>query len=526
VAPASQPVPRPDIKLIIKNPAPTGPNQRKWGDYHFGRCLSKYLRRLGAEVETHYQPEWAHPNEADAVLVLRGKYQYRPAPGTINILWCMSNPSTISPGECDGYDAVCVASARHAAQLRLETAVPVHELLQCTDLEEFERPAETADRQGYVFVGNSRGVRRPCLEWAVELGIDLRIYGRGWSDWNLQDHVVADYVANEELPALYAASRLTFNDHWHDMKALGYVNNRIFDSLASALPVLSDDFPELRAVCGDALLYYQDRRSFERALKEAETDYSTVASRQRQLWTDIRKRYSFEQRAGFLLDLARGPRARRAPAPHEERAREAVGALERARLDRIERVRRTSPAAAGYCVVCGESTSSPLVAECPACGALASDRTLILYIATDLWPRLPTGLKQLLHVRPDRHIARLLHECSDINYLSAGFDTMSGMVRLDLSAIEFPDGRFDLIIWSAPPGAELDGPDAMRELRRVMKPGARIVLPHASHLADRMEESGFDALLRQPAVDANLSAYLGLDRSLVVLEGRARGISR
>src|SRR5690606_27660023 len=142
-----------------------------------------------AEVETHYYPAWDGEGDADLVIVLRGKYQYRPRPGAVNVLWCMSNPSTVSVAECNAYDAVCVASVKHADLLRRQAAVPVHALLQCTDLEETERAPQGA-REGVVFVGNSRGVKRPCVEWAIEYGVDLRIYGRGWRDWDLGRWVV------------------------------------------------------------------------------------------------------------------------------------------------------------------------------------------------------------------------------------------------------------------------------------------------------------------------------------------------
>nr|HPR49937.1 glycosyltransferase family 1 protein [Spirochaetota bacterium] len=66
------------MKLIIKNPAPNDHRMKKWGDYHFGRSLSKYLTRSGIEVVTHYKSQWGKIEKGDAVLVLRGKYPYHP----------------------------------------------------------------------------------------------------------------------------------------------------------------------------------------------------------------------------------------------------------------------------------------------------------------------------------------------------------------------------------------------------------------------------------------------------------------
>jgi glycosyltransferase involved in cell wall biosynthesis/SAM-dependent methyltransferase len=473
------------VKIVIKNPAPLGANQKKWGDYHFGRCLSKYLQRLGAEVETHYHDDWQRPSDADAVLVLRGKHRYQPAGSAIHLLWCMSNPSTITVGECQEYDAVYVASTTHAAQLAKRTSTPVAPLLQCTDLEEFEG-VEADVRDGTIFVGNSRGVRRPCIDWAVESGVELSIYGRGWKDFGLQQHVVADYIANEDLPALYRRARFTLNDHWQDMKQMGYVNNRIFDCLAAGLPIVSDDFPELRAICGDDILYYQDKPSLQTALRTIEADYAGVAARQRRLWQSIRQSFSFESRARTLFDMAATLRETKRQSPSTPNASPPPrrGAKTPGRLEDIRRAWQADPSG-HYCPVCGNVSpafiSGGVVkkrhnAKCPRCGAFERHRLFWLYYVNDLSPRLPTRLKQLLHVAPEEHIGQLLHSADDINYLSGDLFMPNVMVRLDLIAIDFPDNRFDVIVCSHILEHIPDDAKAMREMFRVTRPGGFVLV--------------------------------------------------
>jgi hypothetical protein len=74
------------MKWLIKYPAPMDSRLTKWGDYHFGRSLAKYLQRPGQEVDTDYDPQWNNDKEADVVLVLWRKHRYDTKPGAINIV--------------------------------------------------------------------------------------------------------------------------------------------------------------------------------------------------------------------------------------------------------------------------------------------------------------------------------------------------------------------------------------------------------------------------------------------------------
>lgn len=514
------------MKFILKNPAPLGANQRKWGDYHFGRCLAKYLERLGVEVETHYHGQWDRPNRADVVLVLRGKYPWRPEGRSLKLLWCISNPSTLSADEAEGYDALCLASHTHAETLRPRLAMPVHCLLQCTDPEEFSAIAPPpTGRSGFLFVGNSRGVRRPCVDWALEFGLDLQIYGRGWNDWGLGERVVADYVPNEDLPALYAASRLTLNDHWQDMKALGYVNNRIFDALAAGLPLLSDDFPELRAITDDALLYYHDRASFEQALTEALLAYPSVIARQQALWQRIGPDFSFARRAQSLYDLARDCLAARPRRRAAATTQPPVDPLVLAGADYVRRTLAAHPQR-HWCPLCGRAHETPAAvfattdpaAPCLGCGATAAQRALWRLLARH-WDETP-GLKQLLYLAPEEPLARLLHQRPDINYLSGDAQMPNVLVRLDPERLDFPAGRFHLIVAPAV-GHQVDShPDTVAaELWRVTRPkGLLFTLDADGAFAAALRRAGWG--LETSCADTPEASALGLGNTAVLLARR------
>lgn len=338
---------------MILCPAPNDETKLRWGDYPYAMSLKKYLERNGVYVVVDFREDWNMEIEADVVLVLRGAKFFRPdrrRQNTTYIMWNISHPDYVTEEEYSLYDLVCVASKRYAEELRPRLLVPVAVLQQCTDTEEFcpesaatdaatvetiatgvttakavatgsvasdtaaagsvtsesEAHAEGGRKYDFLFIGNSRGIARRPVMWSVEENLPLTIIGSGWNKI-LEDHmdlIVAPFIENDKIPALYRASKCTLNDHWDDMLRNHFVNNRIFDALACGLPVISDASDELMEIFPDAVLYYSDKESFDKAVAEIENNYDAVKARVDAQWPLIREHYSFEARAKELIALA------------------------------------------------------------------------------------------------------------------------------------------------------------------------------------------------------------------------------
>jgi SAM-dependent methyltransferase len=95
-----------------------------------------------------------------------------------------------------------------------------------------------------------------------------------------------------------------------------------------------------------------------------------------------------------------------------------------------------------------------------------------------LWlrDRIPPGAR-VLHVAPEPGLARRLRAL-DIDYLSVDLDSPHAMKRCDITAIPEPDGAFDVVICNHVLEHIPDDRQAMRELRRVLRPGGLAVLQH------------------------------------------------
>lgn len=114
-------------------------------------------------------------------------------------------------------------------------------------------------------------------------------------------------------------------------------------------------------------------------------------------------------------------------------------------------------------------------AMCVHCGALERHRFAWLYFQarTDLFDG---RLKRVLHVAPELcFIERMKKRLGD-SYLTADLASKHATIKMDITAIQFPDASFDVIYCSHVLEHVPDDRRAMREFHRVLKPGGWAIL--------------------------------------------------
>jgi len=218
------------------------------------------------------------------------------------VLWVISHPESIEDDECEAADLVLVASPRFADHLRTRTSTPVEVLLQATDHHRFNpRPVDPAHQHPVTVVGKTRNVLRSVVADAIAVGLRPSIYGSGWRTLVDPDLVVADHVANEDLPTVYSSAGVVLNDHWRTMKAWGFVSNRLYDVLACGTPVISDRVPGLDELFDDSVLQYgtpDELRSLVDGILADPAGARTRAERGRER---VVATHTFDHRADELL---------------------------------------------------------------------------------------------------------------------------------------------------------------------------------------------------------------------------------
>ena len=229
--------PTPTLRWAIDIAATPGPWGERWGDLHFAKSLAAALRRLGQQVAIDHRGAGRRASREydDVVLTLRGLYPVPAQPGRVNLLWVISHPDEVTADELRGYHRVFAAGPAWAAAKQADWGVRIDPLLQCTDITRFNpERAEPGSGPAVLFVGNTRHVSRPVVDHALRSGAAVSIYGTGWEDTSAAGYVIARNVPNADLGALYAGAGVVLNDHWADMRDLGFVSNRLFDAVACA----------------------------------------------------------------------------------------------------------------------------------------------------------------------------------------------------------------------------------------------------------------------------------------------------
>jgi glycosyltransferase involved in cell wall biosynthesis len=243
--------PRP-VTLAIKIAAPNLKVAHEWGDFHFANALAAALHKRGWIVRVDCADAWAREGD-DAVLVLRGRHRFRPKPESVNLLWVISHPDRMAPGEVDSFDHVFVAAEPYARILARISRRPVEVLHQATDPGVFRGDDPITPPAPLLFVGNSRREYRRMVRWCVEEQLDVAVYGTLWREVIPDRLIRGEHIPNDELHRWYAGAAVVLNDHWDTMLTGGFLSNRLFDASAAGAFIITDPVSGLAEVFGDSI---------------------------------------------------------------------------------------------------------------------------------------------------------------------------------------------------------------------------------------------------------------------------------
>lgn len=113
-------------------------------------------------------------------------------------------------------------------------------------------------------------------------------------------------------------------------------------------------------------------------------------------------------------------------------------------------------------------------ALCPNCLSLERHRLLWLYLnqKTDFF----SSPQKMLHVAPEICFMKTFESMRDLDYITADIESPLAKVKMDIHEIPFEDNTFDVVFCNHVLEHVNDDLLAMKEMRRVLKPGGWAIL--------------------------------------------------
>lgn len=295
----------------------------QWGDTFYGRALVRELENRGHPAQLHFRDTHtgAQADRADLAIHLLGLSAPRPKPHQVNVLWVISHPELATPQRCGLYDLVGIASRTFIDPMTRRLPLPVVELPQATDANQF-RPEAGGEHHELLFVGNSRLTRRRIIDDLTPTTHDLAIYGLGWEP-DLADprHVRHRLIPNAELHRSYAAADIVLNDHWPEMARQGFISNRLYDASAAGAFVISDHVAGIVEHFDGGVVTYRGRADLHRKVDAFLADPGLRAEHAARARAAVLDRHTFSHRIDRILELVQPTLDARVSVLARERAR-------------------------------------------------------------------------------------------------------------------------------------------------------------------------------------------------------------
>lgn len=307
--PASSPRPARQSSgvIAIKTCVPRADERESWGDYHFARSLAAAFERLGRPARVDLMADWSTAPPDDALdIVLQGHDFHPPRAGIPAILWMIYPGKRFDHGQVLHYDHVFVASSIFARKLRRRVPGLAPSVLYQAFDPAIMRPSASPGRAGFVFVGNNHfgAEDRPTPTYARRGGHPLRLWGRGWDGPGWEAHLEAPVLANHEVGPVYADARAVLCDHTKVMARNGFLSNRVFDALACAAPVITDEVGAMPEGFAELVHVADGQARFDAAAAEIAAEGPARRAERLDFARTMVDLHSFDTRARQILDKA------------------------------------------------------------------------------------------------------------------------------------------------------------------------------------------------------------------------------
>lgn len=226
------------------------------GDYFTALTLAKQLEKFGWKIKyqsrfkSENQRNWYHVDEdVDVLISLLDAYDLSKVECKngllVKIAWLrnwferwVENPSFTK------YDIILASSQLACDYIKKTTRKDAILYPLASDLDMFDENIGSSEEYecDYCFTGSYWDAKREIIDFLNPKDIEYKfnLYGANWNKIPKFAEYSRGFVKYEDMPEVYASTKLVIDDANHVTKGWGSVNSRVFDSLAAGKLVITN----------------------------------------------------------------------------------------------------------------------------------------------------------------------------------------------------------------------------------------------------------------------------------------------
>jgi len=285
------------------------------GDYFTAMELGDELvKQFGWEVFYISKGEdWYDMNMLDAIVVMRDDYDIQKLknakPSLVKIAWARNwFDRWCSRKWAKDYDCFWCSCEQGLEYIATHMSQPVTLLRIASNIERFISAESDQNFQSdYCFTGSFWGHDRDISQFLHPDRIPFKfgLYGHNWEKFEQFRDSYRGALPYNELPKVYASTKIVIDDANHATKKWGSINSRVFDAIAAGALVVTNGKLGSEEVFEGLLPTYDSPESLEQVLREFLTDEPKRLERVASLQEILKNKHSYKHRAQTVFDALR-----------------------------------------------------------------------------------------------------------------------------------------------------------------------------------------------------------------------------
>jgi len=284
------------------------------GDFYTAMEFGDALQKILPCCISYLNPdEWYDLSEIDIVIAMRQDFDPKLIKSGPSHQLCIAWARNWFDAWADApqafhYDLYWASSQDGRAYLQNKLSLPVSLVPIATNINRFSTGARVDSMAyDYAFTGNYFNTHRDiidCLEPDL-LPHKGAVFGSGWEAVAHFQSIAKGLLPYEQLPDLYASTKIIIDDANHATLRWGSVNSRVFDALAAGALVVTNGVIGANQIFEGLLPTYTSQSELQSLLDKYLNDEKARRSLVEQLQRLIREKHNYDIRAkSSLADLS------------------------------------------------------------------------------------------------------------------------------------------------------------------------------------------------------------------------------